>query len=382
MPPSLYAGTGLLSDQSIAAIKRILREMDVPAAEILAATQKDDLLQLCNSNGVGPFVPDEWTIDNIKRARKQKTKSIETIMDQTRPGAKMYRTHRSKAAITPVAAWQQREEARKQGERKGGKRRAPIDAPSAAPVDEEVMVSAAPEERYEEVEIEAVEEEDKDKAAAKSALLARLRKSSSEYHDTTTAAPASAAKQGGGGESSSFTSQAKGGSSSSGGSGGADAGASAGAPKPQLSSPSSGHTPPPARRAKTIDEELAEVLGMEVAPPPPPPPAAAVVRVEASPKSKGRGGREYLAMAGPRSAASWEEDEGEEEDGDVLPAIDGLDFTTERGELAQTLREVVPDGPSLEDLRQAIAAGRDRPMTTPRGQAKGNGKRRHGTHHA
>ena len=80
MPPSLYAGTGLLSDQSIAAIKRILREMDVPAAEILAATQKDDLLQLCNSNGVGPFVPDEWTIDDIKRARKQKTKRAELFL--------------------------------------------------------------------------------------------------------------------------------------------------------------------------------------------------------------------------------------------------------------------------------------------------------------
>ena len=40
--------------------------------------------------------------------------------------------------------------------------------------------------------------------------------------------------------------------------------------------------------------------------------------------------------------------------------------TTERAETAIALREVSPDGPSMEDLRMAIIAGRSRPEVTPR----------------
>ena len=67
-----------LEDLRIPEIKKILRDVEVDATDILAAKTKFELLELAELHGI-VSVPDEWTIKKIKeRRRQQRDKAIDS----------------------------------------------------------------------------------------------------------------------------------------------------------------------------------------------------------------------------------------------------------------------------------------------------------------
>lgn len=411
---TLYGGESqLLSSCTAAVIKRVLRDMDVEPQTILKAKTKDALLQLCEAHGVGPWMPDEWTIQNIKRAKSANTKTLDQKLNAAAPRSSFDNAphHKGKAAILPVSAWRTREEERKKSERRG--RRQPKSATRAAPAPN--PPSQAP-----------ATAEPKPHAPEENPLLAKLRSRRGvvERGEGDESAAAADANDRSGGQPRQTMA--------------AEVAASAAKQTEQTvhAEPRQplgrGRRPPPNRAdaqdvEDTEDDYAVDVLlaaasrnvspdgsttqhlrrqqqqHKQQPPPRPPPqeqeqaeddeeeappdgvhqaapsPAAVVAKVVAA-KGFARAGqqRQYLAMAAASPSEGRHGDPQGTGAGASGPGADGVrveldadddiaDVGADREEIAEALREVVPDGPTLGDLRAALASGRSRPLVTPRG---------------